>query len=428
MKRLYQKIKKTPMLIVFLIILIFFTPFYILSPGENRNKAIVTAIGIDKGEQAEFEVSLLTFIPTANPTYLETNSVVSASGDTIAKALYQAQILIGKKIGLSHARTTVVGEAVLQEDIAPSVDYLSRIASLSENTVFISTNGKAKDFLLASQTLGEDIGLKLDQLISYDVKKVYVTETTLESFYEGYFSPVKTSIIGYLQLVDESESNIASMDSSQSGESGSSGGSSGEGNSSGGGSGGSGSGQGGSSEKKKIVNNGDVLLLKNGKKVQVLSEEILQGINVVNKRAIGQIIRIENVEDGEFDGSDLSYAVRKKDVKNNLKMENGRPIMSYTIDLGLELIEIDGKKDDLKVNSEYTLLTDQISMLIEEKLKKQFTKSLNLLRENKTDVLGLTLLMQTSGGEFKRFYNSLDEKDDILNHINFQISVRCKSE
>jgi len=455
MKRSFKTLLKSPMMIVFIFIVIFFTPVAIFSPGENKDRAVVTAVGIDKAGDG-VEVSLLTFIPTANPTYNETNSVVSASGQCIADALHQAQIAMGKRIGLSHAKTTIIGASLLQEDISPSIDYLSRIASLSENTILISTNGNAKDFLKASQCLGEDLGLKLEQLVAYNVQKIYVSDTTLESFYQGYYSPVKSSLIGYLELKDEQSSEIASMESGQSGSSscsgGDSNGGSGEGESSsgsnsgqsGGSSGGSGGGNSGGEEggsaggeqasggqsqgKQKIVNNGDALLLKEGRKVEVLNEKAVQGLNITNSKAIGQLIEIKHVTNQDFDDAKLTYAVRKKQVNTALKMENGNPIYSISVTLGVELIEIVGSKNDMKLNSLFTILTPEVSSKIEAYCKEEFTSALKIIREHKADVLGLTLMMQTAGGEFKEFYNNLEDKEDILNHVNFQLTVRCKSE
>lgn len=429
MRKFFKALKKTPMLIVLLLVLVAFVPLAIFAPGENKDRAIVMAIGLDKAEE-EVEVSLLTFVPTPNPTYLETSSIISSKGTTVADALYKAQILTGKKIGLSHAKTTIVGENMLEEDITPTVDYLSRIASLSENTIFISTDGTAKDFLKASQSLGKDIGLKLDQLISYDVKSVYMAPSTLEAYYQGYYSPVKSSMIGYLKLEDEEKAGISSMESGESSSptGGSSGG--GSGSSSGGGGGDSGSGSGGKSQQKKqkIVNNGDVVLMKNGKKAQILSEKTVEGLNILNGKAIGQLIRISDVTDEEFDNAQLTYAIRKKEMKTALKMQNKKPIYYIDVLLGLELIEINGSEDDLKLNSQYTQLSSVVKDKIEEQCKKNLTQALQTLRKNKSDVIGLTLLFQNGGKEFRDFYSKLDDKEDILNNINFCLSVDCTAE
>ena len=193
--RLLKAIKHTPMILVLLFILIFLTPMAIFSPGENKNRAVVTAVGIDKMDE-QYEVSFLTFIPTANQTYKETNSVISGIGNSVAEAVYEAQLSLGREIGLSHAKTTVVNESLFEEDVTSCLDYLSRIASLSENTIFICTNSSAKEFLKASQSLDDEVGLKLEQLINYNATNIYVSDTSLDAFYKGSYGPEKASIVG----------------------------------------------------------------------------------------------------------------------------------------------------------------------------------------------------------------------------------------
>ncbi len=197
--KILKTLKKTPMLIVFIFILLFLTPTALVSPGENRNRAVVTAVGIDKLDDG-LEISFLTFIPTANQSYKETNSVISGKGNSVAEAVYEAELTLGRKIGLSHARTTVIGESILDEDITKYVNYLSRISVLPENSVMVSTNDTAKEFLITAQSLSANIGLKLEQLIHFNAENIFVTDTTIESFYDGYYSEDRASIIGYLEL------------------------------------------------------------------------------------------------------------------------------------------------------------------------------------------------------------------------------------
>ena len=217
-KKLKEKIKKickNPMLIIFIIILIFYTPLAIYSPGESRNRGIVTAVGIDKIDN-EYEISLLTFIPTVNQSFEEQKSIISAKGPSIAEAVYRAQIAMGRDIGLFHAKTTVVNQSLLKDDVATHLDYLSRVASLPENTVFIGTNKTAKELLRLSQKSKSNIGLKLEQLVGYNAQNIYLTDSSLESFYRGYYDQTKSSIIGYLCVQDESENENASVEKASS--------------------------------------------------------------------------------------------------------------------------------------------------------------------------------------------------------------------
>ena len=68
MKKIFNKLIKNPMLFIFIIILIFYAPIAIYSPGESRNRGVVTAVGIDKVDDM-YELSLLTFIPTVNQSF-----------------------------------------------------------------------------------------------------------------------------------------------------------------------------------------------------------------------------------------------------------------------------------------------------------------------------------------------------------------------
>ena len=147
----------------------------------------------------------MTFIPTANQTYKEQNAVISGKGQSVAEAIYNAQIAMGRTIGLAHAKTTVVNEELLNEDVSVVVNYLSRVASLPENTVFVCTNKTAKEMLESSQELTSHLGLKLEQVIGYNAKHLYVTDTSLEAFYKGYYSKTKASLIGYLTLEEATE-------------------------------------------------------------------------------------------------------------------------------------------------------------------------------------------------------------------------------
>lgn len=423
MKNRIKAILKTPMVIVFIVILLFYTPFAIYSPGENRNRGVVTALGIDKTEQ-QYEISLLTFIPTANQSYQEKSSVISGKGDSVAEAVYNAQIAMGRTIGLAHAKTTIVNEELLSEDVTSTIDYLSRIASLPENTVFVCTNKSAKEMLEQSHDLVNDLGLKLEQIIAYNANNLYVTDTSLEAFYKGYFSFVKSSIIGYLEIEDdtnmsEDNSEVSGAENTSEGQS--------EGTQ---GSANSTSANGGA-KNKHIVNQGQAILLKEGKKVAVLDVEQLNGINLLNDKSVGQIIEIEDVkkEDQIFS---MQYKVKTKKVLITTKFENGNPIYMAQLILGVELVEVDGEHDDLRINTEFSEITEDISTKIESKVKQQFTNSINILRENDTDVIGIgRTFFQNDRKSLKKFIENLggvEEADKFIDYVTFKLNVIVQPE
>ncbi len=457
------------MILVFIAILVFFTPQSLYSPGQNREVGVVVGIGIDR-QADEFEVSLLTFIPTAQQSYEQMNSVISGKGDTVAKALYNAQIAMGRKVGLSHAKTTVVNQELLQNDVAEYIDYLSRVASLSENTVFICTDTSAKELLQASISLESTVGMQLEQIIGYNAKNLYVTDTSLEAFYKGYYSKANSSLIGFISVecedgaceegasgasqnigptqintagtgANDISSGSSMTGSSRSGSnegssstnsvSGGSGGGENGGSSGGGGAGGSGGGSssGGSSSggEKKILNEGKAVLLKNGKLMETLSVDLLNGINLLNIESVNQIITIK--EDKEEKPLKYSYRIKNKRISTVTNFENGFPIYGAQLILGLELVEIDGNHENLKVNTEFSDIKPQVQKKIDQNLKKQFTDAVEVLRKNKTDVIGINeAFFKAHRKEYLHFLEEIGGADNFLDYVNFKVNFVLESD
>lgn len=413
MKKLIKRYTKNPMLLVFLLILIFFTPLAIYSPGENKIKGVVTAIGIDKTEE-EYEVSLLTFIPTANQTYKQQNAVISGKGQSVSEAIYNAQLSMGRSVGLAHAKTTVVSEDILkEEDVARVVDHISRVSSLPENTVFICTNGKAKQLLESTVALESELGLKLEQLIGFNALNLYSIDTSLEAFYRGYYSDTHSSIIGELNLADpSSQEGHNSSNSSPPGQS-SGGEQSAEGSAM----------QGQNKGKKTISNQGESVILKNGEMVAKLSSDQLNALNLINPKSINQIVNLNDVqlEEGKHD---LSYRVRNKRVLKSTKFENGYPVYMAQVILGLELTEVDGENKNLHENTEMSKMPKEIRDKLNLTLKKNFTQSLKILVENKTDIIDITQeFFKNDRKSFQKFIKKLDSVDQFIEHVNFKVAI-----
>lgn len=416
-------IKKYPFILVLITILVFFTPFALFSPGESRKRAIVLAVGIDKLDSG-YEISFLTFIPTPNQEFTQSNSVISGIGGSISEAILDAQLTLGKDIGLSHAKTTVVNEKMLEDDISPSIDYLSRIASLPENTVFLCTNSSAKELLIATSSLEENVGLKLDQLISFNANEVYSTDTSLEAFYKGYYGPWKSSIIGFIEHVkddEEKQQNETSKDEEESSsDSAQSNKNSAE-----------------TSDKEKqrgslkgqsqILNNGEAVVLREGKKVAKLDVDNLNSLNLLNNKKSMDSIKIEDVGIEKSKNIDMVFLIKNKYVTIRSKFENDIPIFVINLSLGIQLTEIDNKGEKIEEEIQFTDINKEVEQKVQTKLKQQFAQTLNILRETKADVIGVyDKFFRENRKAFVEFLNRLDNKDDYLKHIVFMLNIKIQ--
>ncbi len=445
MKKVIDTIKKYPFILIFLLILVVFTPYSLFSPGESRKRAVVIAIGLDKIEN-EYEISFLTFIPSPNQEFQQSNSVVSGKGSSVSEAVLDAQLTLGKDIGLSHAKTTVVNERMLEGDVSSSLDYLMRVVSLPENTVFVCTNTTAKELLMATDSLEQNLGLKLDQLVSYNANEVYITDTSLEAFYKGYYSPTKSSLIGYIEHVKEDNSQgqeeaqngsqgsgdsqkSSQTSSSQDGQQGMS--DSSEQNSS--------AVSSGQSENEKqrgslqgqsqILNKGDAVLLRDGQKVALLDVDNLNSINLLsNKRSLDSIT-ITDVETEDGKKVDMTFMVKNKIVSVKTDFQNNIPLFVANINLGVQLSEIDTKAQKVKQNVQNTQITEEIAQKLEQKIKAEFAKVLQILRENKADVIGVYDSFFTHNRkEFLKFLSSLDDSESFLNDVVFMLNLKIQQD
>ncbi|MBQ8792018.1 MAG: hypothetical protein IJZ62_00145 [Clostridia bacterium] len=413
MKTRIKKYLKNPMLLVLVLVLILFTPQGLYSPGQSRNVGVVVALGFDSAPEG-YEVSLLTFIPKANQTFKEVNSVVSGKADNIAQALYNAQIALGRRVGLSHVQTTVLSQELLQENVPSIVDYLTRLAALSSSTIFIGTNGSAKEVLSLSPKLEDGIGLDLEQVIGFNSDRIFSSETSLEEFYKGYYGRSKASIIGYLPVTegeDKSESSIISEGETAGGSSISDNSTEGEGGSSG-----------GAEKTKYLLNTGQSVLLKDGKMVELLSLEQINSLNLINEKLRGQIIRVRGAQVDGYD-HDLSYRIREKMVKTTTKFENGYPVFQANIGLGMEIMEINGEHHNLQVRSEFSKLTPEIIEKIDFQLKQEFKEATDILKKHGADVIGVAdQFFRQNRKEYNNYIKNLEKEDDFIKNVIFQLN------
>ena len=424
MKKIFKNLLKNPMLIVFLVILIFFAPTAIFAPGENRERGVVTAVGIDKVDD-EYEVSFLVFIPSANQTFDDKESVITGKGNSVGEAVYEAQIAMGRKMGLYHAKTTIVNLELMEEDGINALDYFGRVAGLPENTVFICTDKTAKELLSSAQSLRDDLGFKLEQLVGYNATNIYQNETSLEAFYRGYYSPVKSSIVGFLTTTTQSEKEKFEMEVNSS-ESGQSSGDSMQG----GGEDDSGSAKGGGSEEepKSIINTGQGVIVKNGKVVKILSLDQINSINLLSNKSQKQVVKIEDINlDDEI--VNAVYKVMYKNVNVASKFENGIPVFNANVVIDLSLIEIENATSKLAVNTEITKMTSEIVQKLDQKFKNDFAGVVKILKEEKTDVLGVTeLFMKENRKDYIEYLKQGTKSEDFIENVVFKLELSFQTD
>ena len=440
MKKIVTSIKRTPMLLALVLIALWFFPSAIVAPSESAVNAIVTAVGLDKNEQ-DYEVTLMTFLSHPNQSYSEQYEVISCSAPSISEAFTNASLQIGKNISLFHTHTAIVSERLLEEDIASALDYLGRVASLPQSCVLISTNVTSKQFLEFVQELDKESDINLEDLLFYTSNYVLWKYTTINSFYEGYYSPVKASILGHLTITQGDVNGIPIKNTENV---------VGLGSSSGGSSGGSESGQssgsqqsespnqtngaqqsGGesqsssSSNQLQIVNDGSCLLIKNGKMQAHMTKEQLRGLNWLNSSTSGAVITLENVSDQTFDEARLIYKVQREQVLDKVEFENGVPVYTANIKLFVSLMEANGSKEELTESREVAYISDEVRELIEKQVKNEINSSLEFLSTQNCDTLDMyEKFYENCRSQTKNYLQTHSlQPEDFLKNVVFKVIV-----
>ena len=429
--RFFRVLAATPMLLALIVIAIFFFPKAIIAPSESVSNAIVTAIGLDKQDE-DYEVTLLTFLSYPNQSYTERYEIFTSTGATLSEALTKAGLQLGKTVSLFHTHTAIVSENLLNEDIAPALNYLVRVASLPQSCILIGTNVPTKTFMEFVKELDSEADLNLEELTFFNSNYVYWNDTSINSFLQGYYSPTETSLISFMPL-RKGESDGIPIDKPLQTEEGQSGGgsqdempSSGAGASSASQGSSQGSQGGGESqgEKLELINDGNEILLKRGIKVEELDRDILRGLNWFNSKTTSAVLIIKDVNDENFNNADLAYKVNQKQVRERYDYQNGVPVVTTSIRLFVTLTEVDGSKEELKKKNEASYISDTVRQKIEETVKRQIANALDVFVQNKTDVMEIyEKFYRARRQETKKYIKNLSHPDEFLSNVVFKVVV-----
>lgn len=411
MKFYLKNIFKIPMLLVFLLISVFYALPALGKQSEIDRYAIVTAVGIDKveeeGSENKYEISLLTFIPIADQTYKEKYKVISAQGRNISEAIDFAGLHIGREVGLSHVRLVVLNVDLLQEDATNYLDYLSRSETIAPSTKLITTNATAKEFLHAAERLDNESSIKVSDLIIFNDDYVYSSDSSFENFYQGRMGPTKVSLMpfirldkgdskGILVMVGDNQQSSSGQQSSTSTEEG----------------------------KEEISNNGETVVLKNAKQKMILDGRDVKKINLVKGNFRTGSIEIFDVNCGNYKHADLTFEILDKNIKYKVVFQNGYPIVCINNKISLTLSEVKQGGEVVEENVEYFSFSEGIKDEIEKKIRSSVRDAIEIMRENQTDIVDFYTIMYNSDKRaFLKFLDSLDDKEDYLNHVIFKIGI-----
>ncbi len=177
---------------VFLVILVFIVAF---SPSYTSlnidNLAYVVALGIDVGENEDFNISFqfTTGSSSSDSGSSEKSPLIinSVEASSIDSAINLMNSYLAKKINLSHCRLLIFSEEVASKGIADAVYTLANDSQIRHSANIIVSKNTAKDYMENSTPILENLITKYYEIFPNTSKYTgYIYNVTFADFLNQY--------------------------------------------------------------------------------------------------------------------------------------------------------------------------------------------------------------------------------------------------
>lgn len=404
MKKVVKFFINSPVWILFVLICVVFLPKAIIAEPQSRTKLIIRAIGIDKTDEG-YEASAIAFIPRATQTFSENYKIVEAEGKTLLDALNTISTEAGKEVALAHAGVVFVNDKACENGLVETLDYLVRDYSLGNDTFVVYVSGTSKDMVRQTQKLVQNSGIKIEEISRYDNDKIIINNSDIETIYSSAFSKSRCALLNVIELGNEGL-EASPPQGETNGESGGEQGS-----------------QNQDKQGKKILNSGKALVIKDGKKQKILDKNQTSSLKLTNSFSNGGLIRLEDFSDENFKNSTITLSITKNKTKTQVFFKNGQPFLRFIINPKCQIAEVYQKEkdDDIYVRKR-RLGSREIEIAINAKIKREVSSILDYISLNNLDVVkAFEKFDSNCHKEFENFLLKLENKDDYLKHINFEV-------
>ncbi len=405
LRKSLNKIKHAYALYYFVIVLIIFLPSAITIPSLSFRSAIITAIGVDKQDE-EVMVSVLTLSEISKSEMRENVKLLQGSGVTLANAFSSIESSIDRKILMGHVGYVVISEDFATQNVAEVINTLIIAGKVSNTVPLLMCEGKAKDVLDNAQKMEASSSYKMREMINNEFNETYTKDISIDSFLKGYYSDIHISTLGYVTIESQPTNAIDSSSGQAQGQSQQS------------------SSQGGqtSEQKTAISYKTEHAVFLNGKFKYLFTKEQMRGINWIVESDLQKILTINGISEQGLNDASITFTISKHSVTPKVDFLNGKPYVTYEISLTMTPVEIIEANGGARAIKEITL-TDELKQKICDVVKREVALSLSVMREQKTDVIGVYKLLYNKYRPFMDFLDTLQNREDFLNYVNIGVDV-----
>ena len=381
--------------------MIVFLPSALIMPSHSFRSAIITAIGIDKDSE-QIEVSVLTISKIDKTNMNENTKLVSGKGNSVADAIINIEIQIGRKVRMGHVGYVAISQEVAKDNIVEILNNLILTNKLPNTVSLVMTNQTSKQLLEKANNLAQSSSFKLREVIHNEFNETFTKDTNIDKFLQGYLSPTGISTLGVVEILKDESSGIESSSSNSDTSSQSSSSSS-------------------KNEDKEIIClKNEHAVFENGKLKFVLTKEEMSGLNWIVENNLKKHFSIQ-----KSDETIITFEVIKQTINTKVNYKNNIPTIKYNISLVVDIAEILNSQDKKSPLIEFAL-TEEIKDEINNKIKQEISYSINSMRDKKCDIFGVYNTLNNNPQKLKEFLNIINDKEDFLDYIKFEVSIFCQ--
>lgn len=395
-----------PILIAFAMLLFFTHDFGLI---DIEHTAIIVALGVDKNkENTEYEISAQIAIPQSSADNAsESESVISAKGQTIGEALDKIAVNTGWYPLFSFCNMVILGENALKGNVMDSVNYFIRTDRLPDSAAICACEGSAKDLLLTDTPLDSVSSFALEKILEQDYAKLdRIANVNIKNFADGYFSKSQRGFLPYVKTIPSGDAENASKGGNNGSGSQKEGGNTGKGEN--------------AESKSNIYDASSAIIFSKGKAVGMLAPEETLLFNLKDKNSIDTFFKID---EAEINGQKTPVLVELDETKKKygFKFENGKPVYEIVLEFQCRVVSANA---DMPVSELFPAAkaSDEILRATEKKITETLEKIYRKIQLADCDLFGIKNTL------YRFHYPRYDElKDNIIRSTVLKTNVVCKA-
>lgn len=411
--------------ILLLIGAIIFIPQSFGYQSKLNMRVLVSGLAIDKVDSG-YEVTAQVIMPSAGSESGGGDArldFISEKGESVAEGIQKIAYKIGKTAGLSHTGFVMVGDNMLEDNLATALDYFARDAKVNPSIMLLICDGKAKDMIKETKNLELSVGVGLQKVFIYKQNSLNGVVMPVEEFINTSFGISKSSIVSGVLIAPEGDEKLSTNLNSgsipeesalSSKQASSSSGSSNE----------------GQEKNARIKYHNDIFYFKEGRYVNKLdNEQEILGVYLSEDYAESGEFKIRGVTGGVLEDATIGVSFTSKKNSKKIKFENGTPKLIFNISIkDIQIVEILNKdKPTINIyNREDKQMIELVRKALAEEIEECITAAFEKAKFDNVDIFDLgERAYQLKYRDWEKYYDEYGE--NYLKNAEIEVNVKIRN-